>query len=206
MNRKGLLFVISGPSGVGKGTIVSEIMKKLGEDRVKLSISATTREMREGDADGVTYYFLSEEDFLDKVEKGQFLEYAKVHAHYYGTPKPPVVEAIEAGRDVILEIDVQGAMKVRSNFGEGAYIFILPPSMKELRNRLTGRGTEKPEEVERRMHNAAGEIEMADKYDYAVTNDDLDSAVDEVMAIMKAEHCRVDNGAHDDVERIKEEI
>ena len=202
MEKKGRLFVISGPSGVGKGTIVSELTERLG-DSVSLSISATTRQPREGDRDGVDYYFLSENDFLSKVEKAEFLEYAFVHGNYYGTPKPPVQAALEAGRDVILEIEVQGAMQVKENYPEGVFIFILPPSITELRARLAGRGTESAQDVERRMDMALQEIEYLDRYDYGVLNHVLETAVKDVLSIIGAEHCRV--GGHA-AQKIREEL
>lgn len=202
MEKKGRLFVISGPSGVGKGTIVSELTERLG-DSVRLSISATTRQPREGDRDGVDYYFLSEEEFLSKVEKGEFLEYASVHGNYYGTPKPPVQAALEAGLDVILEIDVQGAMQVKENYPEGVFIFILPPSITELRARLAGRGTESEQDMERRMGMALQEIEYLDQYDYGVLNHVLETAVKDVLSIIGAEHCRV--GGHV-AQKIREEL
>ena len=158
LKRNGRLFIVSGPSGAGKGTIVSRITERLG-DRVRLSISATTREPREGETDGIHYYFLSEEEFLKRAENGEFLEYAYVHGHYYGTPKPPVEEALREGYDVILEIDVQGAMKVKENFSSGVYVFILPPSADVLRNRLLNRGTESEQDVELRLGKALAEIE-----------------------------------------------
>lgn len=190
MDRKGRLLVISGPSGVGKGTIVSRLTERLGEN-VKLSISATTREPRDGEVNGVHYHFLSDEEFLDRVKKEEFLEYALVHEHYYGTPKPPVEEALREGYDVILEIDVQGAMQVKENFREGVYIFILPPSIRELRNRLISRGTESKEDLEIRMAKALAEIDYLDHYDYAVVNDDLSAAEREVLSIIEAEHCKI---------------
>lgn len=191
--KKGRLFVVSGPSGVGKGTIIEQITARLG-DSVMLSVSATTRDPRPGDVDGVNYYFLTEEEFVSRVSAGRFLEHAYVHGHYYGTPLDPVEAAVEAGRDVILEIDVQGAMKVKETYGEGVYIFILPPSIKILRERLSGRGTETAEVVDQRMGKAMGEIGYLDRYDYGVVNDDLDRAVEQVLDIIKAEHCRVMDG------------
>lgn len=192
MDRKGRLLVISGPSGVGKGTIVSKITEHLGET-VRLSISATTRDPREGEINGVHYFFLSEDEFLEKVRKNEFLEYAFVHGHYYGTPKPPAEAALSEGRDVILEIDVQGAMQVKENSQDGVYIFILPPSIEELRNRLTKRGTESEQDLQLRMSKALAEIDYLDKYDYAVVNDDLQSAVQNVLSIIEAEHSRIND-------------
>ena len=194
MKKNGKTFIISGPSGVGKGTIVSGVTEHLGET-VKLSISATTREPRQGEQDGVHYHFLSGEEFLHRVEKGEFLEYASVHGHYYGTPKPPVEAALKEGIDVILEIDVQGAMQVKENFQGGVYIFILPPSIRELRKRLQSRGTESEEDLELRMAKALAEIDCLDRYDYAVVNDELAAAEREVLSIIEAEHCRVSREA-----------
>ena len=150
MTEKGRLFIISGPSGVGKGTIVSELLRRLG-DSLELSVSATTREPREGEVDGRSYYFLTEDEFLKRVDNGGFLEHASVHGHYYGTPRPPVEEKLERGQDVILEIDVQGAMQVKENISDGVFIFILPPSISELRKRLVRRGTESDQDLELRM-------------------------------------------------------
>ena len=194
MMEKGKLFIISGPSGAGKGTIVSKLLEQR-PDRTRISVSATTRAPRKGEQEGVNYYFLSKEVFLDRVEQGRFLEYALVHENYYGTPSDPVMEMLEQGYDVILEIDVQGGMQVRKNFEDAVLLFILPPSIKELRERLVGRGTESEEQIAIRMKNAREEIECAAQYDYAVVNGELQHAVDEVASIMDAEHCRLENRA-----------
>ncbi len=205
MKGKGRLFIISGPSGVGKGTIVSELLKRQG-DSLELSVSATTREPRSGEVEGSSYYFLSEEEFLKRAGSGGFLEHASVHGHYYGTPRLPVEEKLDSGCDVILEIDVQGAMQVKENFDNGVYIFILPPSISELRRRLTGRGTEKEADLEIRLGMALEEIEYTDRYDYAVVNDDLQTAADEVAAVITAEHCRIDGRADSIIRRYREEL
>lgn len=205
MDRNGKLLVISGPSGAGKGTVISRILERPGKN-VSLSVSATTRSPREGEADGVHYFFLTEEDFLEKVKNGEFLEYAFVHGKYYGTPKKPVEAALRKGQDIILEIDVQGAMQVRENFNEGIYIFLLPPSLKELRKRLLLRGTESEQDLELRMEKAAAEIEYLDRYDYVVINDDLQSAVDEMTSILSAERCRVGSDAALIIRKYREEI
>ena len=149
--HKGKLFIISGPSGAGKGTICKELLAQTSRDDVQLSVSMTTRNPRAGETDGVSYYFVSKEEFLHRIEAGGLLEYAEVYGNYYGTPKQPVVEKLAAGIDVILEIDMQGALKVKENYPDGVFIFILPPSMTELRKRLTGRGTETPEAIELRL-------------------------------------------------------
>ena len=204
LERKGRLLIVSGPSGAGKGTIVSRVMQH-SADTIKLSVSATTRKPREGEQDGIHYYFLSQEEFLRRAEKGEFLEYASVHGNYYGTPEPTVQKALREGMDVILEIDVQGAMQIKKNFDDGVYIFILPPSMEELRKRLTQRGTESVQDLEIRMEKALAEIEYLDRYDYAVVNDDLDVAVKEVLSVVEAEHCRIGGDAARIIRRYREE-
>ena len=188
------LFVISGPSGAGKGTITRRLMEEA--MNMELSVSATTRDPREGEVDGVHYHFLGREEFLAKVEAGGFLEFAEVYGNYYGTPKQNVVDKLTSGIDVVLEIDIQGAMKVKEAYPEGIFIFILPPSLKELRRRLIGRGTDSMEEIENRLSKTLDEIRQIYSYDYFVVNDDLDTAVAEVRAIVSAEHDRVvDHGA-----------
>ena len=194
--QNGKLFVISGPSGAGKGTIVNAVMDQADPSGTALSISMTTREPRPGEEDGVNYFFVTKEEFRRQIEAGGFLEYAEVYDHYYGTPKSKVVEKLNQGRDVILEIDIQGALNVKKAFPEGVLIFILPPSMEVLRNRLTGRGTDAPEVIERRLSKTRGELTFIDRYDYGVVNGDLEEAVETVQAIMRAEHARVDENIH----------
>ena len=194
--QNGKLFVISGPSGAGKGTIVNAVMDQADPSGTALSISMTTREPRPGEEDGVNYFFVTKEEFRRQIEAGGFLEYAVVYDHYYGTPKSKVVEKLNQGRDVILEIDIQGALNVKKAFPEGVLIFILPPSMEVLRNRLTGRGTDAPEVIERRLSKTRGELTFIDRYDYGVVNGDLEEAVETVQAIMRAEHARVDENLH----------
>ena len=183
--NKGRLFVISGPSGTGKGTICKELIK---DDKIRLSVSMTTRNPREGEVHGVSYYFAIKEEFLQKIEAGGFLEYAEVFGNYYGTPKMEVLELLENGIDVLLEIDVQGALQIKEVYPEAVLVFILPPSMEELRARLTGRGTETQDVVERRLGEAAKEISYVKQYDYAVINDDLEEAIDNVKMVIKASH------------------
>ncbi|MGN8635763.1 guanylate kinase [Eubacterium pyruvativorans] len=194
--QNGKLFVISGPSGAGKGTIVNAVMDQADPSGTALSISMTTREPRPGEEDGVNYFFVTKEEFRRQIEAGGFLEYAEVYDHYYGTPKSKVMEKLNQGKDVILEIDIQGALNVKKAFPEGVLIFILPPSMEVLRSRLTGRGTDAPEVIERRLSKTRGELTFIDRYDYGVVNDDLEEAVETVQAIMRAEHARVDENLH----------
>ena len=194
--QNGKLFVISGPSGAGKGTIVNAVMDQADPSGTALSISMTTREPRPGEEDGVNYFFVTKEEFRRQIEAGGFLEYAEVYDHYYGTPKSKVMEKLNQGKDVILEIDIQGALNVKKAFPEGVLIFILPPSMEVLRSRLTGRGTDAPEVIERRLSKTRGELAFIDRYDYGVVNDDLEEAVETVRAIMRAEHARVDENLH----------
>lgn len=189
MNR-GLLVVISGPSGAGKGTICSAYLKEAAN--TWLSVSATTRSPRAGETEGESYFFLSREEFAEKLAQGDFLEYAEVYGNFYGTPKSRVYEKLEMGYDVILEIDIQGAQKVQENTREGIFIFILPPSMEELKQRIIKRGSETPESLIRRFESAFEEINYISKYNYAVINTTVEEALGNVRAIVQAEKCRVD--------------
>ena len=199
---KGLLYVISGPSGAGKGTICKRVLNELDID---LSISMTTRKPREGEVHGVNYYFVTKEEFQERIAEDGFFEYAQVYENYYGTPKQMVMEQLAKGRDVLLEIDTQGALNVKKAYPEGVAIFLLPPSLEELRKRLTGRGTETPEAIELRLSKTLNEISCMTEYDYCVVNDDLEVAVDRVVSIMKAEHSKVSRGVHDLMKRYEEE-
>ena len=187
--RSGLLLVISGPSGVGKGTLVKALMDR--SSRIKTSVSATTREPRPGEIEGVHYFFKTEEEFKAMVDRNEFLEYIHVFgSKYYGTPRSFVEQQLSNGFDVILEIDVQGAMKVKQAFSDAVLIFITAPSMSEIKSRLIGRGTETMEQVEKRFATAFEEIKMIPRYDYVVVNDVVDKAVHHLEAIMEAERCR----------------
>lgn len=188
MKSKGQLLVISGPSGAGKGTVCKALIEK---NDIWISVSATTRKPRAGEVDGVNYFFIEREDFLEKIKKDDFLEYAEVYGNFYGTPKSKVFEMLEKGKDVILEIDIQGALKIKSAYPEGVFIFILPPSMEELETRITNRGSETPESLKTRLSSAYEEISFASKYDYAVVNDEVDIAVKKIESIISAEKCRV---------------
>lgn len=188
---KGKLFVISGPSGAGKGTIVSRVREDLGPDRAVLSISMTTRDPRPGEEDGKQYFFVSKEDFQKKIREGGLLEYAEVYGNYYGTPRSYVMENIENGRDVILEIDIQGALNVKKAFPEGILIFVAPPSLSVLRDRLTGRNTDAEDVIRLRLSKAVSELSHIPAYDYLIINDVLDEAVKKTESIFISEHMRV---------------
>lgn len=200
--HSGKLFVISGPSGTGKGTICKRIID---ECDVQLSVSMTTREPRNGEIEGTSYYFTSKEEFQKKIDKGGFLEYAEVYGNYYGTPKAKVVEKLSEGTDVILEIDIQGALNVKKVYPDAVLIFILPPSLAELRRRITDRGTDTEEVINLRMSKTLDELAFACRYDYTVVNGELDEAVERVKSIMEAEHSKVNADIHKLIDKYKEE-
>ncbi|MBE5811916.1 MAG: guanylate kinase [Clostridiales bacterium] len=183
--RKGMLLVISGPSGTGKGTLIEKLMKE--DPTLVFSVSATTRAPRPGEIDGVHYHFVSNEKYDALVAEGAFVEYATVHGNRYGTLRSEVYQRLERGENVVLDIDVQGALNVIASEKEKVSIFLLPPSLKELRRRLTERGTETPEQVETRLGNAIWEISQKDKYEYKVINDDMEECLNTLRAIIKAE-------------------
>ena len=187
--EKGLLVLVSGASGTGKGTVCKKILKD--NPDITYSISATTRKPREGETDGVEYYFLTVEEFKKKISENKFLEYANVYGNYYGTPLDKIEEQLNCGKDVLLEIDTQGALNVQEKVPDGVYIFLLPPSLEELHRRIEGRGTETKETLERRLASAAKEIEIGRKYNYVVVNDTVENAVRKIESIIAAERCKV---------------
>ncbi|GLI50320.1 guanylate kinase [Tepidanaerobacter syntrophicus] len=189
MSEKGLLIVVSGPSGVGKGTLCNALVKNI--DNLFISISATTRPPRTGEVNGVNYIFMNQENFEEKIEEGQFLEWAKVYNNYYGTPKEFVVEKLKEGKDVILEIDIQGAAQVKKNCPNGVFVFIAPPSLEELRKRIINRGTDNEESINLRLKSAKEEMRASFDYDYVIINDDLDKAVLKLQSVILAERCKV---------------
>ena len=186
MNTHGILIVVSGFSGSGKGTIMKELLKRY--DNYALSISATTRAPREGETDGREYFFKTREEFEKMIAKEELIEYAKYVDNYYGTPRAYVEEQLQAGKDVILEIEIQGALKVKKKFPETLLLFVTPPSAEELKNRLVKRGTETMDVIESRMRRAREEAEGMDQYDYLVVNDVLGDCVEEVHQIIQGEH------------------
>ncbi len=189
------MIVLSGPSGVGKGTVRSALFQMKGHDLV-YSVSMTTRKPRENEVHGREYYFVSREKFEDCIRAGKMLEYAEFVNNYYGTPLEPVQELLNAGKEVVLEIEVQGATQVREKMKDAVLIFIAPPSMDALYERLTSRGTEPPEIIRQRIEKAKREICLAYMYDYIVVNDTVENAADKIMAIIRAEHARVERTIH----------
>ena len=189
LNERGLLIIISGPSGVGKGTVRKALFEMEGHDLV-YSISMTTRPKREGEVEGVDYFFVSVEEFEKRIAEDKFLEYAKFVGHYYGTPKDKIDEQLANGKEVVLEIEVQGANQVREKAKDGVFIFIAPPSRSALYRRLIRRGTDSNHSIQKRMDKANREFPLAHKYDYIVVNDEVRNAADRIMAIVRAEHAK----------------
>ena len=180
--NKGKFIVVSGPSGVGKGTICDVLIKELD---AWYSVSMTTREMREGEEEGKNYYFVTKEEFENKIKEGNFIEYNIYNNNYYGTPKDKILEKINEGVDVFLEIDVNGARNIKKQFPDSLLIYIAPPSIEELRKRLENRGTETEEKIQNRLKIAEEELKQTNMYDYVIINDDLQKAIDEVRQIIK---------------------
>ena len=190
MTKRGLLIVLSGPSGVGKGTVRAAIFSK-GEQKFVYSISATTRKPRTGETDGVDYFFKTREEFEQMIQNKQLLEYAEYVGNYYGTPLEYVENTLAKGKDVFLEIDVQGAIQVRDLMPDGVFIFLTPPDLNELESRIVNRGTDSDEVIAKRMKTAREELELMKYYDYSVVNDTVDNAVKKIEAIIQTEHLRI---------------
>ena len=208
MDEKGILIVVSGFSGSGKGTLMKELLARY-PDTYALSVSATTRAPREGEADGREYFFVSKDEFEKMIAKGELIEYARYVENYYGTPRDYVEKKLEEGRDVILEIEIQGALNVKKMFPDTLLLFVTPPSAEELKRRLVGRGTETMDVIESRMNRACEEAEGMENYDYLIINDSLDKCVEEMHDIIRGEHRRSSRNREfmreikEDLERLK---
>ena len=189
LNERGMLIVLSGPSGVGKGTVRRALFEKRG-NKLDYSVSMTTRPMRPGEKEGVDYYFVTKEEFEKRIAEGKFLEYASFIGNYYGTPLDKIEEKIAQGKEVVLEIEVNGALQVKEKVKDAVMIFLVPPSKEDLFKRLRSRGTEPEDVIEKRVKKASDEFKMAYYYDYIVVNDDVDNAADRIMAIIRAEHAK----------------
>ena len=185
MQQSGILLVLSGPSGAGKGTICQELLRQI--PNLQYSVSATTRKPRLGETNGINYWFKEKDEFEEMIKNDLLLEYAEVYGNYYGTPKEQVLKVLKSGKNVVLEIDPQGAMQVKAKFPEGVFIYILPPSLDELAARITKRGTDSKDSIKKRLAAATEEIQYALKYDYVVVNDKVETAVDSIATIISAE-------------------
>ena len=186
---KGILLVVSGPSGAGKGTICAAIRKVF--PKLNYSISMTTRAPRKGEVEGTSYFFRTNEEFEKLIKEDAFLEYARVYYHYYGTPKKYALDKIENGESVLLEIDIQGAMQVKQRYPQGVFVYVVPPSLDVLSARIHGRGTDSDEVIQKRLAKITDELAMAHKYDYIIVNDVLEDAVHKVCSILEAESCKL---------------
>ena len=204
LNDRGLLVVISGPSGVGKGTVRKALFEKPNHNLV-YSVSMTTRKMRPGEKDGVDYYFVSREEFQERINEGKFLEHADFVGNYYGTPLDKVNERLENGNEVVLEIEVEGALQVKKKVPDCVMIFIVPPGKQALYDRLRKRGTESEDIIQARIEKANREFKLAKFYDYIVVNDEVNNAADRIMAIIRAEHARTSRSIHKYMELIGED-
>ena len=204
MTKRGLLIVLSGPSGVGKGTVRAAIFSK-GEQKFVYSISATTRLPRTGETDGVDYFFKTREEFEQMIQNKQLLEYAEYVGNYYGTPLEYVENTLATGKDVFLEIDVQGAIQVRELMPDGVFIFLTPPDLNELESRIVNRGTDSDEVIAKRMKTAREELELMKYYDYSVVNDTVDNAVQKIEAIIQTEHLRIQRNL-ESIEEFEDEL
>ncbi|MDN7144373.1 guanylate kinase [Liquorilactobacillus mali] len=205
MSKRGMLIVLSGPSGVGKGTVRKAIFEQ-DDNKFHYSISMTTRSMRKGEVDGKDYYFVSKAEFEKEIRNGGMLEYAQYVDNYYGTPLKYVNEMLDQGKDVFLEIEVNGAMQVREKCPDGLFIFLTPPDLMELRHRISGRGTDDLATIDKRMAKAVEEIEMMQNYDYAVVNDEVLNAVEKVKTIIRAERWRVKRFLPDYKKRLGDDL
>ena len=204
INKKGLLLVVSGPSGTGKGTICKDIVAK--HEDINLSISATTRNPRVGEVEGKSYFFKTKEDFEAMVDRGEFLEHAMIYDNYYGTPKKAIFDELDMGRDVILEIEMQGAMQIKEVYPQAVFIFVLPPSLQELRNRIVGRGTETEEQIEKRFNSAYDEIKLLGDYDYFIFNNIVEKSAEEILNILEVEKNKVSRYKKDILDMFEKEI
>lgn len=204
INKKGLLLVVSGPSGTGKGTICKDIVAK--HEDINLSISATTRNPRVGEVEGKSYFFKTKEEFEAMVDRGEFLEHAMIYDNYYGTPKKAIFDELDMGRDVILEIEMQGAMQIKEVFPQAVFIFVLPPSLQELRNRIVGRGTETEEQIEKRFNSAYDEIKLLGDYDYFIFNNIVEKSAEEILNILEVEKNKVSRYKKDILDMFEKEI
>lgn len=203
LNERGLLIVLSGPSGVGKGTVRRALFQMPNHDLV-YSVSMTTRAPRPGEVDGVDYYFVSKEIFLERIKQNKFLEWAEFVGQYYGTPRDKVDEQLDQGKEVVLEIEVEGALQVRKQMKDAVFIFLVPPGKHALYDRLQQRGTDTLEMIEKRMKKAESEFLLAHKYDYIVVNDEVHNAADRIMAIIRAEHAKTERTIHNYIKMIGE--
>ncbi|MCK4551956.1 MAG: guanylate kinase [Tenericutes bacterium] len=195
LNERGLLVIISGPSGVGKGTIRKALFD-ISDNNFCYSVSMTTRKPRKGEVDGQDYFFVSKEEFEKRIKENGFLEYAEFVGEYYGTPMDYINKKLQAGKEVIIEVEVQGALQVHERLPEAVFIFIVPPSKKALIKRLQNRGTDSPSIIKKRINKAEREYSLAYKYDYIVVNDDVANAADRIYAIIRAEHAKTERSIH----------
>ncbi len=203
LNERGLLVVLSGPSGVGKGTVRRALFQMPNHDLV-YSVSMTTRAPRQGEVDGVDYYFVSKDVFLERIRENKFLEWAEFVGNYYGTPRDKVEEQLDQGKEVVLEIEVEGALQVRKQMKDAVFIFLVPPGKNALYDRLKLRGTDTIDMIDKRMKKAESEFLLAHKYDYIVVNDEVNNAADRIMAIIRAEHAKTERTIHNYIKMIGE--